>query len=132
MNSGRELDALVAEKVMGFKKVQHFDREVTHESPEGCLIYADFLPAPEAMKIPSYSTDIAAAWEIVEKLPLLIELQSPGAPCNDNEYENNSNEWKAEARATIHDRSVFARAATAPHVICLAALKVIENNTTDV
>jgi hypothetical protein len=86
---GREMDALVAEKVMGWtgrKTVyQWFDRK-RHEYPliifaiggEGMGSYETFVDG-EGNKIqygnphkvfftPNYSTDIAAAWEIIRKL----------------------------------------------------------------
>lgn len=49
MNAGRELDALVAEKVMG--------RDMTR--PEGFKY---------PMEMPRYSTEMAAGWRVVEKL----------------------------------------------------------------
>ena len=55
MPAGRELDALVAEKVMG--------RETTHWTDgfgdTGVTFFAPVEP---------YSTDIAAAWEVVERI----------------------------------------------------------------
>ena len=68
MPAGREMDALVAEKVMGY---------------EHCKDPAEYWGIPDAPKDnknwkhysriffgdpPKFSTDIAAAWEVVEKL----------------------------------------------------------------
>ncbi len=84
LEAGRDLDALVAEKVMG----------------ETCLFTA-----------PAYSTDIAAAWQVVDKLHALsfyLEVGSAG--------------WMARF-ANIS--ATEASAATAPLAICLAALKAV-------
>ena len=50
MKAGRELDALVAEKVMGVKNMEQW--LINHRMDE----------------TGQYSTDIAAAWEVVEKM----------------------------------------------------------------
>jgi hypothetical protein len=61
LKPGPELDALVAEQVMGWK---HFPKPFgypgTWERPDGSTEYG-LLP-------PHYSTDIKSAWEIVEKM----------------------------------------------------------------
>ena len=58
----RELDALVAEKVMGWRREQYwFDNKpmIGLIGPEG-VRYVD--------EYPQYSTDIAAAWEVVDEM----------------------------------------------------------------
>lgn len=113
----RELDALVAEKVMGWKiegrpirlSGGHFD-DVR-------------IPADGTVKmLPSYSTDIAAAWQVVEKVrelngwPFILESHGdPGAP----------GRWWAYFQKTIGDRSVNGHGHEAPRAICLAALKAV-------
>lgn len=52
LNPGRELDALVAEKVLGKPRVDGLIK------PPDDISYG----------VPAYSTDIAAAWEVVEYL----------------------------------------------------------------
>ncbi len=57
---GRELDRLVAEKVMGFKFI-------------GPGLFKDgacvaMLPKNQDDAVPNYSTDISAAWKIIDKL----------------------------------------------------------------
>lgn len=64
MNAGRELDALIADKVMGLR-VRH------RPGMEPCIMPANGAPWET---IPHYSTDIRAAWEVVEKLDLLNGL----------------------------------------------------------
>ena len=58
----RELDALVAEKVMGWT--------YGHPCPGGmdCLHWADEKGNVRVYKPPQYSTDISAAWEVVGKI----------------------------------------------------------------
>lgn len=62
MKAGREMDALVAEKVMGWTD-RHGEFAIPPDtSPHrGAIRYM-----PE--KVPPYSTDISAAWQVVEKL----------------------------------------------------------------
>lgn len=91
MNAGRELDALVASKVMRLKGEGDFN--------------------PPAWVIPEYSTDIAAAWTIIEHF-----------------YQAG---WGAGASMDGHtgcEASVgqfTARADTPMEAICLAALKAV-------
>jgi hypothetical protein len=137
MPAGREMDALVAEKVMGCK-VSHLPFPGGQERVS-CGCRNGEHPGPHDNTDPVwddilayYSTDIAAAWKVVEKLrgelswadgfqlsqsALGQEWQNfPEAPQNGyaatftNGYEN-------EASAT---------AETAPLTICRAALKAVE------
>lgn len=114
MKSGRDLDALMAEKVMGWTDVNlngsgippHFKHLTSHE------LY------------PNYSTDIAAAWEVVEKLTSSegIKLEIHPSNCF-KEYE---------VGITFEDKDGDAMGPfyflekTAPHAICLAALKAVD------
>lgn len=107
MAPGREMDCLVAERVMGWR-VQYSP----YRFPDGEYEDAgDFQP----------STDIAAAWEVVEKMRGTV--CAPGAPYAGGEYHNNEDDgpmWDAEFPCA--DYSVNARALTAPLAICRAAL----------
>ena len=96
MEAGRELDTLVAEKVMGL----NVDRSMMHNGP------SYFDP-------PAYSTDIAAAWLVVEKLRETHDVELRGY----QPYEPNN--WQV-----VVD-SEFYTEGTAPHAICLAALKAV-------
>lgn len=103
---GRELDALVAEKVMGWGP----------ESP-GVLQAKGFKQDP----YPPFSTSIADAWRVADKLyqlgwSLTIEMAN----------------WSAVevklvdvSRDLIRDNVYITEAESAPHAICLAALKVV-------
>lgn len=108
MTPGRELDALVAEKVMGYKRL-----EPTLDWPERWLCDDRKLGG-----IPAYSTDIAAAWEVVEKLsakhPYITIIRVGTAPT----------EWVIAEGPGDSDPDL-ARAPTVPYAICLAALKSV-------
>jgi hypothetical protein len=73
MEPGKELDVLIAEKVMGWKKLT-FDAPIRGllwiwDHKEGAL-------ETEVQRVPSYSTDITAAWEVVSKLaPIVGDFQ---------------------------------------------------------
>lgn len=62
MKAGRELDNLVCELVMGIKPVEVFDIGAWHIPAGGEGDLDVYVP------VPRYSLDIAAAWEVVEKI----------------------------------------------------------------
>lgn len=114
MEAGRELDALVAEKVMGHKVKWGRSRfyPLDYDTPF-------FDEQPLKRSIPNYSTDIAAAWEVVEK------LKEQTAPERDIEIGCYS-----FYRVSIVDAATEAEIAvmendSAPLAICLAALKAL-------
>lgn len=107
MDAGRELDALIAEKVMGKPW-----RKPTHGTC--CTCQTCGWPNDNDCQC-GYSEDIARAWEVVEKLDLFEYYKLRGCdPC-----------WWI---ACDDDDSVplIYGAATAPLAICLAALKTME------
>lgn len=114
MKPGRELDALVAERVMGWTDIK-FGEEKTAGLLEG------FGQPPSnsgRIAFPNYSTDISAAWEILEEFCL-------------THLTHGVNGWcciigRQIDETTVH--STEAKAETAPHAICLAALKVLGLN----
>lgn len=64
MPAGPEMDALVAEKVMGHKVGFPF----TDSPDEGWVKDPNSMVGGYKCRLPRYSTDIAAAWEVVEKM----------------------------------------------------------------
>lgn len=127
MTAGRECDALVAEKVMGYTlselslpaypKYKLFDIE----SGE----FSGYVK-----EVPHYSTDIADAWEVVERMPIPFKLEK----CWEKAYQIGPEGWSAcwctdadcegcneNSRCTNGD-DVWAE--TAPLAICRCALKV--------
>lgn len=98
MNPGRELDALVAEKVMDWRDVI-----------DGCGI-----PPTKNHHcfIPNYSTSMANAWEVVEKL------------CVGNSFRLD-NHYNGDWHVIFHNK-YFSQEKTVPHAVCIAALKAVE------
>lgn len=115
LRPGRELDELIAEKVMGYSMCEK-------PWPNSTEIYRSWV-SPEGMHagfdLPHYSTDIAAAWRVVEELsPKIIVGPSPWVL---GKYVAT---WGAcDSYADCFD---WLEADTAPHAICLAALKAVE------
>lgn len=158
MKPGRELDALVAEKVMGLRKVpDHKSIELAPQSAENFKpsgYYGPFYDNANPLTgvftwrgiLPAYSTDIAAAWEVVKhfcipfvplyegdvgsdiRISAIIRMEDGrwmarfDDPCGNSEgyYE----------RSAYNDKSSsFVIADTAPHAICLAALRAVESSS---
>lgn len=104
--AGRALDAEIARRVFGYFDVGEF---------EGQLVHGEYNMNGWPMPTPHYSTDIAAAWTVVEAMQardLRVVLDSPlgGWECM-TELDN----W-------FH----VERADTAPLAICLAALQAVD------
>ncbi len=103
MEAGNELDALIAEMVMGEK---------------ACFSVTGLSQNP--MYKP-YSTSISAAWEVVEKLAM-VTIENGGKSVGQPEwsagfpYAGGLGDW------------VHGQGDTAPHAICLAALRCVGYN----
>lgn len=106
MQAGRELDALVAEKVMGWKLGDNRGAPAWFAHDEFRCEVWQFKP----------SEDIAAAWEVVEKLGKTWWF----------DVELTGNLWHAqfESQEHISERQFADDYSTdsAPHAICKAAL----------
>ena len=128
MPAGREMDVLIAEKVMGYTlselslpaypKYKLFDIE----SGE----FSGYVK-----EVPHYSTNLAAAWEVVKRMPIPFKLEK----CWEKAYQIGPEGWSAcwctdadcegcneNSRCTNGDD---AWAETAPLAICRAALKAM-------
>jgi hypothetical protein len=102
---GPELDALVAEKVLGWN--------------------------PLCTGVPDFSTDIADAWQVVEWVWPLVDVGSGGGT-----YRFQLQRSDAPGRPWVCELSTdpqgdfrthkIGRGETAPHAICLAALRAVE------
>jgi hypothetical protein len=143
LKCGRELDKLIAESVMDLETGSIGDRLIVM-TVGGCGTHACQKLHPKTM--PEYSTDIAAAWEVVEKLRL------SGLTVDINAYPENrewleppyegakAQEWKLTKSATYYMCRIskynedFAawvcytedEGDSPAHAICLAALKTIK------
>ena len=123
MKAGRELDALIAEKVMDgilrdSEKYEFWDdppaiRQIIEmRIDESTVMIDEFYP----------STQIADAWMVVEKANLLddYEMDKDGEWYQFGHHgEYGFDEWE-----------LFVRAKTAPLAICLAALKAAKLRNT--
>jgi hypothetical protein len=99
--SGRELDLLVAEKVMEHK-IDSFGFERTNDY--------------DGTDLKNYSTDISAAWEVVEKIENYFELTKIV-------IEPTKTKTIYTANILIGNNSFRGHSQSAPHAICLAALR---------
>jgi hypothetical protein len=110
MDAGRELDRLIAERVMGDTQDEHGG---WISSDGNTRYHGDGGPM-------EYSTDIAAAWRVADHMTaewLGVRVVT----------------WNDVAQASIlkqadHDEVIVvcsAEAPTAPHAICLAALRAV-------
>lgn len=114
MKPGRELDALVAEKVMNFKRGTHVESGLVGWFREdGTLATNCFRP----------STDISAAWEVFTHFGWQGAVGYSG-----------SNDWFCEIMygfSDIDGTSLYAKsvADTAPEAICKAALMALEEKS---
>lgn len=129
MKPGRELDALVAEKVMGvaFKdttigeepwatKGLFLTRNGEPYQIHGYLMHGYVYP-----EVREYSTDIAAAWGVVEK------MQADGWFWNiDCDCDGLVVGFGRGCEVGGGCEWYYEDAETAPHAICLAALKAME------
>lgn len=107
MEAGREMDALVAEKVMGHEVSSYWFRgvDVGHESLGNNL----------GRNLAKYSTDIAAAWDVVDATKHPFEIFISGK----------KNIPFASAKIIIGDDCFEVSADTAPLAICRAALMAV-------
>lgn len=133
MKAGHELDVLIAEKVFGCKVIRATEPGISQEEFENRRLTGDRcgchgghhidLDDGCGSCIKEYSTDIAAAWKVVEKMhshpkPVLM-LAAP-----QQDYVNEK--WRAEFCRKFWTTDLpyewAVSAETAPLAICLAAI----------
>ena len=113
--AGRELDALVAERVMGW----HITDAIKKPGQDDYGVAPGQVGVLWVVRVPDYSTDIAAAWQVVERLIKLDAFVSL-----DYDFQNvDSEKWSVTfiTRKAIDCES----GETAPLAICRAALKAV-------
>lgn len=121
MKSGRELDALVAEKVMGWKP--NYPGGWLHP-PRDTSDRKRYLDNDGCTVIPSYSTDIAAALEVLNKLREMPTSSAKDMSAGISVEAVDSGGWWVGWR--WHEwTDDGARGETIPEAICLAALKAV-------
>ncbi len=114
MEAGRELDTVIAIKILGWKVIETDESNGDDNlwlSKDGQNVFADKFG--EAMELPHYSTDISDAFPIADKLRLGL-------------MPSNSGKWAAGQNKPATSPKDFSYAETAPHAICLAALSAID------
>lgn len=135
MKAGRELDALIAEKVFGCK--------VIHSVPGayefcGCSDRQHAMETKDGQDIKPYSYRIDCAWEVAEKIRKVMaarEFPRTMAILEESRelYEDPDADgikdgftvlWPSEY-SDDEDGEISGFAPTLPHAICLAALKAI-------
>jgi len=133
MKPGRELDMLVAEKVMGCKVLRATDEGLSQREYErrrrwenarcGCAgsMHNDSDDEGCYEWLKEYSTDIAAAFEVVEK------INSSKNKWLLNSLRCDPNDGKWQFGDIDRDGSIWPddKYDSAPHAICLAALKAV-------
>jgi hypothetical protein len=121
LKPGRELDALVAERVMGLKISQQFTHLVSgYDDPEG---WAD--SDSEWAEIPHYSSNLDSAFEVVEKLKILPffkdEPKDKGVQVR-LEWNTGNDMWTC--RVWNYEMIGYG-GETLAHAICLTALEAL-------
>lgn len=109
--AGRELDALIASKVMGWPIVEGRTNDNGVISP----CWTSYRDDVSLRPIPEYSADIAAAWQVVEKIAHNVKL---------TKYHRNGEPlFECVIDRIALSQMVSEIADTAPIAICRAALK---------
>lgn len=117
LTAGRELDALIAEKVMGWKLDYEFADSIGAPTVPALRDQYD-----EWGMLPEFSTDISAAWQVVKRL----------ADSGFNVTISRVLDWRDKYECYLvkenwrDDERICKGADTAPLAICLAALKAVE------
>ena len=119
---GRELDEAVAQHVMGWKIIEAKDLPRNHwpwRKADGEYTYA----------LPAYSTDLYAAWEVVEKMREYNMAFHAKGWIKTSGVEVRFSDWYAENGG--NGKIAYAIASTPERAICRAALRgVIELRVT--
>lgn len=111
MKAGRELDVLVAEKVMGYEQFTHETGGPWWRYPDG----TDCAETETFFNSIAFSTNTEAAWQVVEGI---VGASKHGVFWD---IRMSYDGWSA---VFYRDNEQFhARGETAPEAICLAALK---------
>lgn len=114
MKPGKELNEWIAEHVFGWKKVSE-DVWDQHKIGEGTF----------RGPLPDYSTDMNAAMDVVEKagITAIIKVFDGRWMARLNDPADLDTYYEVSCYKDCED---FAIGETAPHAICLAAMKALE------
>jgi len=140
LEAGRELDALVAEKVMGLRYCEPglaIDVATGAEKtiPPTWMRFKEMdghMPVYDPCDLPKYSTEIGAAWEVVEHVRRMhparvwFELYAPRGDLPWTAvFFTRCLEWEDSMYEMGSDRIIPSSGKEAPLAICRAALKVV-------
>ena len=119
MPAGRDLDRLIAEKVMDWGDFW--------TDPQGILLYGNpphNTIEDDRIPVPYYSTDMSAAWTIVEKLrDMWTAATEPSSGWQDDfEHPFDDHEFFERLHRWADRRWPWAFLYVTPHDICRAAL----------
>ncbi len=114
---GPELDQLVAERVMGWRREEPERGPRRWRPPEDGKSH----PARALYGVPRYSTDIAAAWLVAERLGLAVvpDLTGDGTGWYATDIQH---VVFGDSVTMIEEERGGVAGETAPYAICLAAL----------
>lgn len=122
MSAGPELDALLAEKVMGWRRFDNWSQTVGMERPfflvgeSGVIVYRH----PDLGKSWSPSKNMADAWDVVEKIENTLNFQIDNVGLENKDQRR----WRVLFSRSGDPISVVA-AETAPLAIARAALQTV-------
>ncbi len=130
LKPGPELDALVAERVMGWSQI-HLGSRSSHRGEFGTRMHGEtgyygIRPGDQdtlITRVKSYSTDMAAAWGAVD---CMREKHQATFRLFTNRYDE-----VARCRFLFDSLDLnmdLVEGQTAPHAICLAALKALSSS----
>lgn len=132
MEAGSELDMLVAEKVMGYvwRRINSLRSILTLPDSHEPVVVKEgkqfTLIGYQKKHLPAYSTDIAAAWTVAER------LRNDFTRVEIHLVENVACVLLAVGDELSENYPVTTEAVTAPIAICLAALKAVATKERDV
>lgn len=113
--AGRELDALIAEKIFGFSDIREY--------AEGYFGKGEVFGLFAKQRIPDFSTDIAAAWLVVEKLKREMTWYKNIKPDGFRlDYDILDNVWRVALVCDEEGVTESVEADTPQLAICRAAL----------
>lgn len=123
IEAGRELDARIAETVFGWQWEKHPTEDVRYFRMADKFVYGIIINSQGMhylAALPAYSTDIAAAWLVVES-PRLAELFANV----EVSIIRFLNYYACQIEDDTGANCVTAHAPTAPLAICRAALEAL-------
>jgi hypothetical protein len=114
MQPGRELDALIATKVMGIT------------IPSWLEVPAGLQTMTSREVVPPYSTDLSDAWHIIERLHELGWHYEVGQCVNSARHYASFGSGFYSTIDNCFETEFTAASDTPAHAICLAALEVLD------